>query len=263
MKDENQIGILPKENIYGHTKRLQWILSHIKRNNKIVEFGCGTGCMITLPLAKLGYAVFGIDLDRKSIELGQRIFRQEGVNADILKIFDITDLDSNPDVIIASEVLEHIPHNKINTIIDNLHSKLNVKGLLLITVPNGYGWFELESFLWFKVKIGKLLERLRIDYIIHKLKRRILGPCFDVPYPSTLSDSPHVQRFTFKSIQRLLHNHGFNVINISGSVLFAGPFSNLFFTGIKPIMQLNCRLGNWFPRVASGFFIICQVNQRE
>lgn len=246
--------------MYGHRKRLQWIVSSIERGNVIVEFGCGTGCMITLPLAKMGYAVTGIDLDHKSIEFGQKLFYQEGLNPTYLRAVDISELNSKPDVVIASEVLEHIGSEDIGNILTKIRNKIAPHGKLLVTVPNGYGWFELESFLWFKVGVGKVLEWLQIARIIHKLKRLVFGPDIESPYPSTLSDSPHVQSFTLKSIRNLLQNHGFDVINISGSVLFAGPFSNLFFTGIKPVMQLNGMLGKWFPWIASGFFVECRVN---
>lgn len=36
----------PKENIYGHIKRLEWIKEFISKDDLVVEFGCGTGYMI-------------------------------------------------------------------------------------------------------------------------------------------------------------------------------------------------------------------------
>lgn len=260
MKDAKLTNIIPKENIYGHTKRLLWILSKIQKNDEIAELGCGTGCMITLPLANLGYSITGIDTDKESIEFGQSVFNQEGASPEILKVLNVEKLDINPDVIIASEVLEHIPDKDLGVTLTKIYNILTPRGKLLVTVPNGYGWFELESFLWFKVGIGKFLEWAQLLRVINKMKQIIFGHDFELPYSSTLSSSPHVQYFTFKSIQELLRKYGFKVVTISGSVLFAGPFSNLLFTGIRPIMQLNCALGKWFPRLASGFFVECLVN---
>ena len=247
-----------KENIYGHTKRLHWIISNLNKGDSIVEFGCGTGVMITLPLAQMGYSVFGVDLDDESIAFGQKLFGQEGLNPNTLKAIDISLLDVAPNVIIASEVLEHIPDKYISNIIRIIRHKLKPGGLFLVTVPNGYGWFEFESFVWFKIGLGKLLERLQIVRVVNALKFLILGRDIEPPYPSTLSDSSHVQRFTYSSIQTLLAKEGFSVINITGAVFFAGPFSNMLFTGIKPIMRLNCALGRWFPRIAAGFYIACR-----
>jgi SAM-dependent methyltransferase len=67
----------PKENIYGHIKRLEWIKEFISKDDLVVEFGCGTGYMIIYPLLKDGYNI--IDLDTKSIEYGQDFFQRWGL----------------------------------------------------------------------------------------------------------------------------------------------------------------------------------------
>ena len=78
------------------------------------------------------------------------------------------------------------------------------------------------------------------------------------PYLSTLDSSPHVQRFTYDTIQDLLLGQGFEITDRTGSVLFAGPVSNMLFTGMVPVMKLNCALGQRLPRFASGFFMGCR-----
>lgn len=248
-----------KENIYGHKKRLKWIISHIHKYESIVEVGCGTGYMISLRLAQEGFNILGVDIDERSIDFGQSLFEQEGFDMNILKSIDISELDIVADVIIASEVLEHIPDEHIADFMDKVANRLRPGGKFLVTVPNGYGWFELESFLWFKCKTGSILQYLQVTRVISIIKRFLLGLDIEAPYPSTLSDSPHVQHFTYASIKALLRRHGFEVIDSTGSVLFAGPFSNLLFTGIKPIMMLNCILGKAFPRIAAGFYIACRL----
>jgi polyprenyldihydroxybenzoate methyltransferase/3-demethylubiquinol 3-O-methyltransferase len=244
-----------KENIYGHFKRLEWLISHLKQNESIVEFGCGTGYMITLQLAKMGYSISGIDSDKESIAYGRKIFDREGLDPDTLQTTNLAELDFTADVIIASEVLEHIPNVDLGGVFASLSSKLKPGGLLLITVPNGYGWFELESFLWFKAGLGRIIAFLRIDVFIKKLKRYILGIDLEDMTPSSLANSPHVQRFTYDTIQRLLNKYGFTVTNITGSVLFCGPFSNLMFTGIATLMRINAFLGSKIPKAASAFYV--------
>ena len=68
------------ENIYGHRKRLEWILRHVHPGQRVVELGCGTGHMITRPLLKLGYDAYGVDLDERSIQFGRERFRREGLD---------------------------------------------------------------------------------------------------------------------------------------------------------------------------------------
>lgn len=251
------------ENIYGHRKRLHWIVSHINKSDTIVEFGCGTGYMISLPLAKMGYNIVGIDTDEESIAFGQEIFRKEGLDPNVLKAMDISELNFVPDVVIASEVLEHISDEELDKTLYFIRSKLVRGGRLFVTVPNGYGWFEMESFLWFKARLGILLKWLQITRAIKGLKHLFFGLDSKIPYykyPSTLSGSAHVRRFTYWSIQRLLQSHGFEISDIAGSVLFAGELSDLLFTGIKPLMKFNCLLGNLFPVLASGFYVFSRSN---
>ena len=119
----------------------------------------------------------------------------------------------------------------------------------------------MEKYLWFDLGIGRLLTILKLPQIISKAKKILLGPNIDFEYPSTLSDSPHVQRFTLKSILALLNKNDFEILDKTGSVLFAGPFSNIFFTGIKPMMNINCMLGKCFPRIAAGFYVACKIKK--
>ena len=248
-----------KENAYGHARRLHWILERVRPDETLIELGCGTGVMISLPLQKLGYGAHGVDLDDASVRLGQEIYAKEGVNPEVLQTVDIADSPLQPDVVIASEVMEHIPDRELAIVLDVIRAKLPANGRLLVTVPNGYGWFELESFLWFKAGIGRLLEVLRVVRVVNLIKGTFCGRDLDYPYPSTIAHSPHVQRFTLRSIQNLLTSHGFEITEATGSVLFAGPFSNLFFTGVKPLMRLNNWLGSRLPRFASGFYVAARV----
>ena len=250
------------ENIYGHAKRLNWIISNISQSDTIVELGCGTGYMITLPLACMGYNIHGVDLDKDSISLGQSICRRKGLNPAMLQTVDISNLHLAPDVVIAAEVLEHVRNEELGSILKAIRSKLEPGGRLLVTVPNGYGWFEIENFMWNKMRIGNILRWIGIVKIIKIIKQIFFGLDRNIPYymqPSTLSSSPHLQCFTYGSIRRLLKGHGFEVLNIAGSVLIAGEISDLLFTGIKPIMRLNSGLGNLFPRFAAGFYIACKI----
>lgn len=248
--------ILINENIYGHKNRLEWIKKHISKEQKGLEFGCGTGVMITGILIQEGYDIEGIDLDSKSIELGKNIYRENKIDPSKLICDDIKNLpDNSYDYIVASEVFEHIPSPLLYDVIALIWQKIKPDGVLLVTVPNGYGWFEFEDFLWKKTGLGKIIEFFKIKSIIHRIKRVFIGDYIDCQYPSSIADSPHVQRFTLKGMDSLLKNKGFETLSYRGSTLFSGPFSNMFFTGIKTLMGLNVYLGEKFPKVSSGFYI--------
>jgi len=260
----NEINLLVPENVYGSSKRLAWLVSHLTQRDSILELGCGTGYMICLPLVKLGYSIQGLDQHAQSIEYGRRVFQEEGVDPSRLKTMDLADMKESLDVIIASEVLEHLSDRNLGAVLRNMKKIIKPTGRLLVTVPNGYGWFEMESFMWNKLGLGKLLKITRIANIIESIKPLIFGKdALHLPHPSTLSESPHVQRFTLQKIKSLLQDNGFEIVQTSGSVLFAGPFTNLVFHGIGPFLKLNCFLGDQFPRLASAYFIACQVSQGD
>ena len=253
-------GDLVPETVYGSRKRLEWILSRITEADDILEVGCGTGHMICRPLARLGFRIHGIDLDGPSIEFGRGLLVAEGLDPEILSVRPLARWTPRPDVIVVSEVLEHLEDGELEPFLAELRTRLKPRGVLLVTVPNGYGWFEMEQFLWYRLGLGRLLFHGRVCHLIESTKSRYLGPeAVDPGEPSTLAASPHVQRFTMSSIRRLLERAGFDVEDARGSVAFSGPFSNLLFAGVGAFLRGNARWGDRTGRCAAGFFLACRA----
>jgi SAM-dependent methyltransferase len=225
---------------------------------RIVEVGCGTGWMVTLPLRRRGFDIIGIDIDAESIEYGQRLFTASGLDPTLLSAARIEDLRGPYDAFVISEVLEHLPDVVGEDMLHAARQKLIPGGMLLVTVPNGRGWYELESFLWNRTPLGAVLQKTGIAPLIRRLRQPLAsGPTRD-RVPSTLSYSPHVQRFSFASIQHRIEAAGFEVIAARGSVLLCGPFTELLLTGSKVAQAINLRLGERFSQYASAFFIAAQ-----
>ncbi len=67
-----------------------------------------------------------------------------------------------------------------------------------------------------------------------------------------------MQRFTYRSIGRRLAAAGFEVVERRGSVVFSGPFSNLLFAGVEPVLASNARWGGRLGPLASGFMLACR-----
>ena len=53
-----------------------------------------------------------------------------------------------------SEVLEHLHDDELDALLGEVRSRLAPGGRLLVTVPNGYGWFEMEHFFWWRLGWG-------------------------------------------------------------------------------------------------------------
>lgn len=252
-----------KENSYGHLKRLQWVINKIPRGGTVCEIGCGTGVMIVLPLVQKGFRAVGVDRDETSIQFGKDLFKKEGLARSLFTEKEFSQISEKFDVVIVSEVLEHLTDQEYPDFFRLIKSKVKNTGKLIVTVPNGYGWYELEYYLYCKKKIGKFLERMKITYRIDHLKNLLFRRTDWVnTVPSTLCTTPHVQRFTYRSIQKLLQRYQFEISAATGSVLFAGPFSDLFFAGFNPILKLNNFLGSCLPIIASGFYVECHLGQK-
>jgi len=132
------------ENSYGHKKRLEFIVKQIEKyclvNNfdknqiRILDVGCGSGLLITLPLGSLGYEILGIDFDENSIKFAntQNIFKNIKFEKNTIE-----NINGVYDIILACEILEHVekPIEFLNTV----KSKLKPNGIITLTTPNGYG----------------------------------------------------------------------------------------------------------------------------
>ena len=242
------------ENIYGHKSRLDWFKRSIKKEERGLEFGCGTGIMLSSQLIQEGYNIYGIDLDLPSIDLGKSIYEKHGLDSSRLLCKNLDEFEDDYfDYIVASEVFEHIEEKDIDAVVALLKKKLRNNGVLFVTVPNGYGWFEFENIFWTTLKMRYLFRMLFISQAFNFIRKKTGR--YVSEYPSTIANSPHVRRYTLKYIDNYLEQKDFEIIEQKGSVLFSGGFSDMFFSGIGFVMKFNMFLGKLFPSIASGFYI--------
>ncbi len=251
------MNVLPQENIYGHQQRLHWLRDNLRPEDRAVEFGCGTGRLITIPLRAWGYDVTGVDLDEPSIERGRELLTEAGLDPDALQAIDLRDLSGPFDAVIASEILEHLDDDELRDSLALIRDRLVPGGKLLVTTPNGYSFFELENLLWYRTGVDRLYRRARSGRLAGRLRRLKArhAEWSGAEELMTLADSPHKQRFTWRSIHRILGQAGFDVVEARGAILFCGPFTDFAFSGIPRVMALNKKLGERLPRIASDYYI--------
>ena len=80
----------------------------------------------------------------------------------------------------------------------------------------------------------------------------------DVYEPMSLSQTPHLQRFTWRSLDRRLRAHRFEIREARGAVLICGPMSDLLFSGMSRVMRLNAILGTRMSPLASDFYVMAE-----
>ena len=104
----------------------------------VADLGCGSGAMLCEVLrAQPGWTGYGLDISEASINYARRLAAHKGV-AERLQfqtgcLLNLPFASDSLDVVIASEVVEHLPHPE--RVFDEISRVLAPGGLLLVTVP--------------------------------------------------------------------------------------------------------------------------------
>lgn len=127
---DNPLDYLAKsEDVYWAIKK--YLISLKKSNPKILEVGCGLG-YLTYALHKAGYDVTGIDISKVAINQAKERYEDNYICKDVGE--HAQEAGAIYDVIIFTEVIEHIPN--VKSFIASLISLLKPKGELVLTTPN-------------------------------------------------------------------------------------------------------------------------------
>jgi SAM-dependent methyltransferase len=226
-----------REDSYGRAKRFDFICASIKtyRPRAILDIGCGAGTQLTAPLADAfpAIAITGVDEDTRSLAWA----RSHAVSHN-LSFLGPAELaaDRRYDLIIASEVLEHVADPA--RFLRELTLRLTPAGRLILTVPNGYGIFE-----WMALAEA-LLNLSGIQGLLRRLKggRRIDSE----DAPVTLANSPHVNFFSFRDLGRLFAAAGLGVARYRARTLLCGYLVDSLIRGDR-LVAWNAGLADRLP----------------
>jgi 2-polyprenyl-3-methyl-5-hydroxy-6-metoxy-1,4-benzoquinol methylase len=271
-----------RETAYGVVKRLRYFVGHIEAERKrlglgrgeirILDIGCGTGTYVSIPLALMGYNVVGMDTDAASIERARLNAEAAGTARVDLRLTRLEELcvPLPFNVAICSEVLEHQEHPE--TMLQGIRSVLTSDGLALFTVPNGYGYFELESrvvrrFPGLLTGADQLERRLIRRWGSAALIERHLeeyggqDPDRDrrrrlMEQSSLSADQKHFQEFTPSSIRRLIGSQGLTILSFRNNTVWAGNALNALIRSLDQVLFLNARFADFLPEwLASDWMI--------
>jgi 2-polyprenyl-3-methyl-5-hydroxy-6-metoxy-1,4-benzoquinol methylase len=235
-------------------KKLAFLFREIEKLGppplEVLEVGCGSG-NIALPLASLGHRVRATDIDPVSVDFARRRSSFPNLTLEVAGLEDMGPA-ARWDAIIASEVLEHVgdPAGAL----DRFRSALKPRGVLLVTIPNGYGPWEAGQALSPRRLAGSLARRLGI----HGALKRAAGlkPEERGGETSTFNyESPHLQHFTLRRFERQAQAAGFDVVR---RVHSDGPLT--FFSGVRrfsALARFDCALADHLPAaLASGWYFV-------
>jgi 2-polyprenyl-3-methyl-5-hydroxy-6-metoxy-1,4-benzoquinol methylase len=184
----------------------------------ILELGCGRG-MILQELRDCD--AIGVEIDEREAAIASA--KELDVRVGHAGYYDAS---REFDVVIASEVIEHMLEPQ--SLLENAARHLRAGGMLVLTTPNGYGYYELSE------------RHLNPKYLIqtNNLLRRLLGR-----KPYKLGDSgDHCQWFTMRGLLRMTRKAGFSLIEQENSD---------FITGSEHDIQVASKLPYW---LVSGWY---------
>lgn len=265
-----------RETIYGIVKRLDFFVRNIEGYRqkeglepyevRILDVGCGTGVNVAIPLAHAGYFVLGIDSDFPSIDRGQQLARNLKNIEFLCGSLESHHFAQRFHVVICSEVLEHLEEPAL--LIQQIKAALHERGLLLVTVPNGFGYFELDSFFWrifssYPRLIEKIYQLENIFWrrfgstaILQRREEEYRSERLKLTWSTLAPDTAHFQSFTPWKISRLLSSEGFRVLEVRNNTFLAGNLLGLLVRELDSFLSWNCRIADKLPSaLVSGWLI--------
>ena len=206
---------------------------------RVLDVGCGNGSQLALPLARKGFQVTGIDTDARSIEHARQLAADD---TNVCYICGrVEDLKDQPfDIVILSEVLEHLKEPEVLLLASVGH--LSEDGIMIVTVPNGYGEFEIDSWVFGMLRLQRI-----IDAVASSSKAVIAA--------TDNQESGHVQFFTRRRLRRLFAECSLSVFREGAASLLAGPLIGCTLARSERFIQWNAEVTDRLPLwSASGWY---------
>ncbi len=217
---------LPQEDIFGNTKKLRFILRAIEnvrarlgRDVNVLDFGCGNAAAVGRYIIGDGIRYVGVDFHEPSLSFARAHFG--GSQAEFR---EAVPQDRQFDVVVYADVLEHVPDPL--AILSEHARMLAPDGVMIGSVPNGYGPCETEKFIDRHLRLYKMLRFAKRSVL--RLMGRPPKPDPAVPYNH---ESGHIIFFTTRSLRRMIAKAGFRIVqfahggfvgaDLTGSTIFA------------------------------------------
>jgi SAM-dependent methyltransferase len=248
-------------------KKLDYIIKNIQTvfgnaKCRILEIGCGNGNISTV-LASYGHEVLAIDISDDCIRYAAALKEKLNLKNLSFKVLNGTEIQSvgeRYDAVICSEVLEYL--DDPGSVVSKAYSVLKPGGILIVTVPNGYGPWRLSVKVRSKLskRISKNAGLVNLWRSLFPLSRQLSPDDACIQSVNIGEGSTCAHFFTIKQLRQLFAAARFRVIT-SGSSDFIGnvePFSALIVKS-KLLCRIDFALADMLPSVAvSGWYFTLQ-----
>ena len=196
------------------------IVNHLqitKKDIRIVDLGCGNGAFI-IRLAQAipdeGVTFLGLDISQPFVEYGKKAAKYREVEKRVSfneDDFEAGGLPKGVDIVICSEVLEHLV--KPEEILEKINKSLNMGGYLLLTTPNAKNWIKYPLFFLKNLLAKESQRRLKRELTVKEGRFKLA------------EEEQHLHVYGQDELVLLLGKSGFGVYKIKRSTtFFGGPF---------------------------------------
>jgi len=229
-----------QEDLWGYAKRLRFVRTTIteafpgRRSTdlRLLDIGCGNGSQLTLPLAQAGFQTTGIDTDERSINHARRLsadlptasFRR-ATAADLSREMPF-------DIVILSEILEH--SREPEKLLKEGVACMSPDGLMIVTVPNGYGEFEIDSWIFRSLRLQKLVDAMA------RGQKEVIGSTDN-------QQCGHVQFFTRAQVNKLFEKCALAPFREGTASFLAGPIAGHLLGRFTQFIEWNARVTDSLP----------------
>jgi SAM-dependent methyltransferase len=245
---------LPPEDIFGNAKKLKFILEQIEvyreksgRNPVVLDFGCGNGTGVAAYVIPKVQRYVGVDIHEPSLA-----YAQENFGAAHASFGKSVPSDVTFDIMIFADLLEHV-HDPLGVLTQNL-PQLRGDGIVIGSVPNGYGPCEIEK---------KIDRRLHLYQMLRAVKRGVLAllgkhrqaPAA-IPYNH---ESGHVIFFTMRSLSRMIEAAGLKMVTFRHAGFVGADLTGNVITS-RRFVNWNVRVSDCLPSwmVSAWFFVLAR-----
>lgn len=220
--------------------------SSLRPNAKVLDVGCGNG-VISRHLGRMGYNVLGIDVSDKTIEKARSIDPMPNVSFMKKSAEELVASGEKYDVVICSEVLEHL--NEPGKLLKVLYATLADNGKLVVTVPNGRGPREmLVTRPMLRIRNNKGLWKIVVKF------KSMLG-YKGTTVQSAADNLDHIQFFSKKDLESLSSSYNFKITRFGKSNFIEDVFPFSFFAKKIPFLQkVDCKIADMLPTSFTGGF---------
>jgi len=248
------------ENVWGYGKRVRFVANSIIQgfpgsdlaSIRVLDVGCGNGWFLAVPLARRGFDVTGIDLHEPSIDRARHF--ADGLTNVRFAVGTVSELGTARfDVVILSEVLEHVSDPKA-LLLASLE-RLKPDGIVLITVPNGYGEFEIDSWIFRTLHLQGAVDFLK--RVFRNYSSEVVRGQQDLAATDN-TECGHVHFFRHRQLKLMFTECSLNTVRESAGSFMCGPIVCYTVARSRRFIDWNVRVTEKLPLTLSSswYFVL-------